>query len=537
MPIGVTIAGFVMTVLSWYSMVRTGLQTMHDDLEARKRVDEDIKDMYTDVEHQEKNLDRWKRKWYICESTPDEVLLQFWDGEATNTIKEKLTRIQKDLIKVRKTLDKVRNLGKRLRITVFIALYKKPTQELIKRYFENMSTIERESEAGWNSQRIKLLRQIGDVNQRDIPVSYSLIRIAMQIMTDAEALRASCQNVQHDIAVLLDLDLFHSSALEEIFPNIERVTRVHGAGHLKLELLLREADRLQDELTRVVVERAPDGVSTESRDIDAFRAILGPGMGDAHRHHFSVNSLRAFRMSKIPRTGHLCSRLHMTFDEALASHNAPIYDVHTQHSADLVLGEVSNSRAAFELAQSCLLFLRISWIASICRCRLKVGLVPDSEQQMYHFGLDMTMTAHHAPRWHNPLDHGQEFKGELEHSWCTLDTFNWSSLNKPIRYLGLLLVELAIGAAVFPAVDSTTEGAAKVTGIFVLKPANTDPQTCSWQEITLRDILKLVKGSFNDIDGIAKAVEHCLTVSFPPAPSDAEWETHLKRFYFKVVKP
>ena len=174
-PIGVTIAGFVMAVLSWYSMVRTGLQTMHDDLEARKKVDEDIKDMYTDVKHQERKLERWKKKWYICESTPDEVLLQLWDEEATDTIKNKLKRIQEDLVKARKTLDKVEHLGKMLRHTTFIAFYKKPTQELIKRYAENMSVIEQESEAGWDSQRIKLLRQIGDVNQRDIPVSYSLI--------------------------------------------------------------------------------------------------------------------------------------------------------------------------------------------------------------------------------------------------------------------------------------------------------------------------------------------------------------------------
>ena len=537
MPVGATIAGFVMAVLSWYGMVRTGLQTMHDDLEARKRVDEDITDMYTDVKHQEKNLDRWRRDWYICKSTPDEVLLQLWSTEPTGIIKNKLTRIQKDLIKARETLGKVENLWKTLRRLSFITLYKKSTQELIKRNLENMSTIERESNAGWKSQRTTLLRQIGDVNQRDIPVSYSLIQIAMQIMTDAEALRASCQNVQHDIAVLLDLDLFHSSALEEIFPNVERVTQIHGAGHLKLELLLREAHRHQEELTRVVVERDPSGVSTESRDIDAFKAVLQPGMGDAHRHHFSFNSSRAFRMSKVPGTGHLCSRLHMAFDEALACHTAPTYDVNTQNSADIVLGKISSSRAAFELAQSCLLFLRISWIANICRCRLRFGLLPGSEQQMYHFGLDMTMTAHNAPRWHNPLSHGQCLQGALDYSWCTSDIFNWSSLNKPIRHLGLLLVEFAIGAAVFPAVDSTSEGAAKVTGIFVLQPANTDPQSWSWKDISLRDTLRLVKGSFNDSDRIAKAVEYCFTASFPPALSDSQRETHLKKFYFEVVKP
>ena len=48
-------------------------------------------------------------------------------------------------------------------------------------------------------------------------------------------------------------------------------------------------------------------------------------MGDAHRYNFSVNS---------------CSRL--PFDKALTCHYAS-YDVETQHSADLVLGEIYNS--------------------------------------------------------------------------------------------------------------------------------------------------------------------------------------------------
>ena len=540
MPIGVTIAAFVMTVVSWYGILRNGLQLLHEDLAARKQVEEDVKDMYLNIKHQESNLNRWKRKWYICEYTPDEVLLQYWGEDATDTIKKKLIRIKEDLTKARKALDKVSGLRKVLRKLAFIALYKKPTQDLIKGYAENMIIIERESEAGWDEQRRILNTQIGFVSQRDIQVSYLLIRIAMQITPDAEALRTSCQNVKHDIAVLLDLDLFHSSAPKEVFPNIERFTQVLGAGHLKLELLLRETNRHQEELTRVVVEKAPDGELVESRDIDAFKAILGAGMVDPHRHHFSFNSLRAFRMSKIQRKENVCSRLHQAFYEALGCHSAPICDANTRQLADhaVVLGEVSNSRAAFELTQLCLLFLRNSWIANICRCRLRFGLLPDStEQQMYHFGLDMTMTTHHPPKWPDPLNHGNCVQGELIHSWCAQNICYWNSLNKPIRYLGLLLVEFALGTAVFPIVDSTTEGAAKVTDIHILNTVDADPRNWAWERINLRAVLRLVKRSFNDSDRIAKAVQHCLTASFPPTPSDSEWETQLKIFYFKVVKP
>ena len=54
---------------------------------------------------------------------------------------------------------------------------------------------------------------------------------------------------------------------------------------------------------------------------------------------------------------------------------------------------------------------------------------------------------------------------------------------------------------------------------------------------SVSNVFKLIKRSFNDSDRNAKATEHCLTASFPPAPSDSQWENHLKSFYFKVVKP
>ena len=91
------------------------------------------------------------------------------------------------------------------------------------------------------------------------------------------------------------------------------------------------------------------------------------------------------------------------------------YDVDTRQlvDAEVVLGGISNSRAAFELTKLCLLFLRIDWIANICRCRLRFGLLP--EQQLYHFGLDMKTTAQHPPKWPHPMEHGNHIQGELEH--------------------------------------------------------------------------------------------------------------------------
>jgi hypothetical protein len=80
-PAGATIAAFVMTVISWYGMLRTGVQLVHDDLENRKSVEEDIRNMLVDLEHQETSLDDWKRSWRISKQTPNAVLLQYWGAK------------------------------------------------------------------------------------------------------------------------------------------------------------------------------------------------------------------------------------------------------------------------------------------------------------------------------------------------------------------------------------------------------------------------------------------------------------------------
>ena len=101
--------------------------------------------MYIDAKSQGKNLNRWKTDWYICEYTSNEVLLQFWGEDAMETIKEKLIRIRKDVSRAKDALDNVKRRNKFMRKLALITLVKKPTQELIKRYPQNMNIIEGES--------------------------------------------------------------------------------------------------------------------------------------------------------------------------------------------------------------------------------------------------------------------------------------------------------------------------------------------------------------------------------------------------------
>lgn len=378
MPIGATIAGFIMAIISWYGMLRTGVQLVHDDIESRKSVVNDIWNMLVDLKHQENSFDDWKRTWRISEQTPNAVLLQFWSARRLNIINEKFKRINSDLEKARKKLgplaeirngdwERMSKARRRYHTESFIWFKRKFVQELIESCPKNMAVIKEESDAGWHDQQEILSREIAHITPYHVQVAHLLVQIAKQNLNDAEALRTCCQVVKDDITIFLDLDLFNAFAAVTEDQHIERIEQILQAGHLKVELLLREANRQGAELSRVVVEKVSNEASPESRIVDAFRAILGTS---DRTHYFTSNASTLFCLSKCRRAEVPCSTLQKSFREVLADHDPPTYNAPDEKFLDheLVLGKLSNARAAFELAQSCLLFLRTSWIQGLCRC-------------------------------------------------------------------------------------------------------------------------------------------------------------------------
>ena len=543
-PLGLAVPLSAMNIVSWYGMLRVGIQLVHDDFESRKSAEEDVRYMLIDLRHQETSLKDWRRDWQISKQTPEEVFRQYWGDDRLEIIKEMLKRIEADLKRARKKLGKLaemeghwHNMGKMRRKyykTKFIWTKKKFVQELIDRLPKNMNVIKEQSSAGWKQQQQEHAREVAHTTPYHTQVAHLLVQMAMQNRKDAEDLRECCGRVKDEIAVLLDLDMFDAVAAKTDYKLVKRIAQVHGVGHLKLELLLREAGRQQGELTRVVVEKAASDAMPESRVIDAFRPMLDTA---GCTYHFAPNSSTRLCLSKFRREGDPCSRLQREFREVLADQDPPSYNAATKKFVDheLVLGGLSRSRVAFEMAQACLLFFRTTWIAGLCRCRLRCGVASTSPASKCHqFGLDIVETAHQPPLCRNPHDPGRYGEGEMGDSWCSKN-FHWNDLNKPIRHLGLLLIEFSLSTIVLPETKNDVHGAAPVTDVCVRVKG--EPGPWKWEKLSLMTVLKLVRKSLNDKNHIEEAVRHCLTESFPASPSDAEWERHLRRFYFKVVKP
>ena len=330
--------------------------------------------MYIDAKSQGKNLNRWKTDWYICEYTSNEVLLQFWCEDAMETIKEKLIRIRKDVSRAKDALDNVKRRNKFMRKLALITLVKKPTQELIKRYPQNMNIIEGE-----------IPRQVGMTSVEDF--IRSLVKSVQETSNflicwlECDADRTRCRGFAPQ------LSKGPTRYSRSFKPRL--VSFVYSRGGISEYRALCANNWSWPSWvwttsswswsTRVIVERAPIENWLHLEMLTPLGQSWALKVVTLTITTSIFNSARAFPISKLQRTGEICSRLQQAFHEALACHDTPTFD-------EVVLGEVSNSRAAFELSQLCLLFLRNSWFANICRCRLRFGLLPGSAQHhLYHF--------------------------------------------------------------------------------------------------------------------------------------------------------
>lgn len=60
-PAGCSVALAVMATVSWYGMLRGGVQLVHDDWKAKQKYKPEIGKMMFDIKDQEQGLKEWKK--------------------------------------------------------------------------------------------------------------------------------------------------------------------------------------------------------------------------------------------------------------------------------------------------------------------------------------------------------------------------------------------------------------------------------------------------------------------------------------------
>ena len=545
-PAGVSIAAFVIATISWYGMLRTGMQLVHDDWKAAQTYKQDVWNMIIDLNSQERALDDWRKQWMISEHTPDRILPIFWGEEELRIVKTKLALIETDCQETKKKLEEITGLTsdqwgamsdfKKKRKAKFIWAKKNYLQKLIDRVPNSIDTIDKAANRGWQAQKARLHGGVSNTTPYHTQIAQLLAQIAKQTRHDLNAL-CQCTRALRGLSIELDLDIF--DAVTAISKDIESaaVAAIAAAGHMRLELLLRESGEQAAEIVRARVERSLAHPGSYARAIDAFRSVMtASGASGASIHYFASNASTIFSLCKSFRKHDPCSPVRESLRQKISRNAPPYYDC-TQNQLQpcvLILGDLSTFRVAYELSQACLMFLRTNCVSELCGCGLRCGgRQLYSGGFWYEFGLNME-TEHQPPRWRDPSKQSNAFiEGSMTDSWCMARNPGWNTMTTPLRRMGLLLIEITLGTVV---VRTENDPNGSITHICLLIRGSSTSGFII-KKIRLENILALVRDAVHGSDGFTESVRCCLTRTLDQSPDDAEWENSLKDLYFEIVKP
>ena len=107
-----SIATFIIAILTFYKGARDGAQLLHDDIKSHGFYEADIQDIIRGLDRAVKKLENWKKCWLVRPETALELSLSLWGPEHYHTIKLILSTIRILTDKAKKELEPFANLDK-----------------------------------------------------------------------------------------------------------------------------------------------------------------------------------------------------------------------------------------------------------------------------------------------------------------------------------------------------------------------------------------------------------------------------------------
>ncbi|CAF9940754.1 MAG: hypothetical protein ALECFALPRED_008850 [Alectoria fallacina] len=523
LPTGASIAAFVMAVISWYGMLRTGMQLMYDDIHAARSVPQEIITMRDRLESQERSIQNWKDRWYVSDHTPESMFHILWGVEEYESIraklgnmnthcgiaKKKLSSFDNITEKKWKAKSKLRNKFYKLR---FIWLRKGYVSKLIRDVSEDLDSIQKAAMAGWG--RGPLVSREDDFDPSAVyhaGMGHLLVRLALRTREDANALHSCCLTTQNAFNVDLELDLFNlsSSGATSREARSAAIATADKKGYFMWKILSQNSRSADAPWNRLHLERVmdePTGLLYSCSH--ALTLIMG---GNATKCHFKGSDIL---FSIEIGTPYECGPKPCQSLRQLLSENSP--------PNENLLGSISKFKLTFELAQVCLLLLRTTWFPQICSCEIQCGRSAlESPEFSFEFRLRMGDFTHGASRARTAKD-----------LWCNATDSKWRFPTKPLRRLGLLLVEIVLERQIHcPSMTDDDTGKVKMV-TFVQGP---NDRVGKPDEV--EQVLGCVRENYGGSRRCEGAIRYCLTKDFNEAPTDDEMRNILAEIYHVVVEP
>lgn len=525
LPGGAAIAAFVMTVISWYGMLRTGVQLIHNDIKDSKTYKRDVDEMVQDLGRQDRKLERWKKQWLVWEETPESLLLEFWGETEYKTIEVKLEGMKEHCEEGAKNLRDFANiteskwtamkLARRKYLkTKFIWTKKKYLQELLEKMAKALKDLDDAAKDGWQRDWPHKSNDVDFAQVHRTGIGHLLVPIAMRTHDYTETLWQSCHFARETLTTELDLDVFGASIVNSWDKHSETIVKAAAEKRATLTILTRSAALQMAEMTRVCIRQSD---ASSNPNVTALVDALSRVLNGSEECQFIARPGLAFDVFKSkrqcygPGTG-----MRVPFREIQAQNQPPNF------TNRALLGSISKFRVAFELAQACLLFLRTSWFSDICSCGIRCGKPSDvCDELQYDFTLQLGHAEHQPAQWAGTQV--PDCWGQAPH--------HWNVLTKPLRRLGLLLIEITLGTTVLATQCDASGAIVSVTFV------EGEPDELRRKIHPIDQVMENVRLAAHKSRSYKGAVKYCVAAQFPQAPDDAQMAVLLANFYWDVVVP
>lgn len=527
-------------------MIRTGIETLYSDLHTLKAFTLDMNDLRHRLDTIESQFRDWRERWLIVsedsvESHQCADLYQFlWGDKGYDEIRQQLLHLNTRLEEASKELGRYVELQKqagpmswlrkqRYKV-VYIATRAKRIEKLITTKLEgSIGDISKKSDEMWldcwnKNHPGRFVEEIDLTEVRHSAICYLLVSLSTSEAThkNLDELGRSFETMKNEQIAELELDFFGTGSLgrdratnrlpnatasghgeKPVSPVIQYITQIILSRPLRFFVLTKPLSNQDSDANMTLHQVVPrtDANDIPSRLMEAHEAFKRSCEGvschfDTAESMFSVCRPQRFRTPNA-HPGRL------SFWE-----RRPMLDPRSRY------------RAAFELAQACLLFMKSTWFSQFCGCELKYGWLRHTARSNFEFALRLgasrTALSDEQPRRHC---HAERNKS---------DALNLNNPTRSIRQLALILIEIEVQVDVREVTwenDDLSGNPARLRRL-VVHPALNDFST-------EQEVLRSTR--WNE-KYYRPALEWCLKEKVSNDINEKKYERCLAEFYNKVVK-
>ena len=424
-----SIAMATLGIVSFIKSIRDTAPALYRDVYLIRNRKRTIQKSQSMLDTQKLYLEQWAEKWMIWDENEEEALWHiFWgNGSDYTMVKRELNDIHRDCKELE---DGIQHFRKRaLRYVV----YKKPlTDDLLKDLDTRIKGLAVKADSAFRNKREgRRRRDPEDQYIKDIGNRHRLLQLARQTTDNSNALFDSCTLAQTELCLELELNFFNSSLAGSREQAISKSSR---DGRLYFNFLTKLRSKPDDLVIRTQIHCAPaheeDARPPPTVHV-AFRRAFEEMVNHRSRsHRFQapgghVYSLKESQDPSLRGNENTTQYRALLLREAQAPPNGILFQ---QRRQDLM-----KMKLAFEVAECGLFFIQSSWFPLIvCSCALRHMQLSSGESYLL--------------RVETPLHHTTP---PLDLCWCRLDPTAdpWRGLR--LRYLGVLLIEIALRRPIY----------------------------------------------------------------------------------------